>query len=57
MSEGEEATRRRSAVNEYRKKLLNYKELESRVRTGNDLLSLSLSLSVFDLVVESVVRV
>ncbi|PKA49868.1 26S protease regulatory subunit 10B like A [Apostasia shenzhenica] len=34
MSEVDNATRRRSVVSEYRKKLLNYKELESRVRTG-----------------------
>ncbi|KAK8945786.1 hypothetical protein KSP40_PGU006643 [Platanthera guangdongensis] len=33
MSEADDAARRRSVVNEYRKKLLNYKELESRVRT------------------------
>uniref|UniRef100_A0A7N2KSJ7 Peroxidase n=1 Tax=Quercus lobata TaxID=97700 RepID=A0A7N2KSJ7_QUELO len=33
MSEAEEATRRRNAVAEYRKKLLQHKELESRVRS------------------------
>ncbi|KAJ6986301.1 hypothetical protein NC653_024020 [Populus alba x Populus x berolinensis] len=32
-SEAEEAARRRTAIAEYRKKLLNHKELESRVRT------------------------
>ncbi|CAA6675576.1 unnamed protein product [Spirodela intermedia] len=31
---GEDATRRRTVSSEYRKKLLQYKELESRVRTG-----------------------
>ncbi|CAA6667891.1 unnamed protein product [Spirodela intermedia] len=31
--EGEDATRRRTVSSEYRKKLLQYKELESRVRT------------------------
>lgn len=34
-SEVEEAARRRTAIAEYRKKLLNHKELESRVRTGH----------------------
>ena len=34
MSDAEEATRRRNAVAEYRKKLLQHKELESRVRSG-----------------------
>lgn len=37
MSEGEDAVRRRSAVTEYRKKLLQHKELESRVRSGMSL--------------------
>jgi hypothetical protein len=31
----EAALRRRNAVNEYRKKLLQHKELDSRLRTGN----------------------
>lgn len=34
MSDTDEAARRRNAVAEYRKKLLQHKELESRVRTG-----------------------
>nr|GEX92464.1 26S proteasome regulatory subunit S10B homolog B [Tanacetum cinerariifolium] len=34
-SEGEEAVRRRGAVTEYRKKMLQHKELDSRVRTGD----------------------
>ena len=34
MSEGEDAVRRRNAVTEYRKKLLQHKEIESRVRSG-----------------------
>ncbi|KAK6143450.1 hypothetical protein DH2020_023798 [Rehmannia glutinosa] len=33
-SESEDAVRRKSAVAEYRKKLLNHKELEGRVRSG-----------------------
>ncbi|KAK2655643.1 hypothetical protein Ddye_008695 [Dipteronia dyeriana] len=33
MSEGEDAVRRRNAVTEYRKKLLQHKEIESRVRS------------------------
>ncbi|KAK4859371.1 hypothetical protein QYF36_004384 [Acer negundo] len=33
MSEGEDAVRRRTAVTEYRKKLLQHKEIESRVRS------------------------
>jgi 26S proteasome regulatory subunit T4 len=37
MSDVEEATRRRNAVTEYRKKLLQHKELESRVRSGQSL--------------------
>ena len=32
----EDAARRRNVVAEYRKKLLQYKEIESRVRTGLD---------------------
>ncbi|KAK4794969.1 hypothetical protein SAY86_012963 [Trapa natans] len=36
MSDGEDAVRRRNAVSEYRKKLLQYKELESRVRSVKD---------------------
>lgn len=32
--DGEDAARRRTVSSEYRKKLLQYKELESRVRTG-----------------------
>lgn len=31
---GDEAARRRNVIAEYRKKLLSYKEIESRVRTG-----------------------
>lgn len=34
MTEAEDAVRRRNAVAEYRKKLLQHKELESRVRSG-----------------------
>nr|XP_029124377.1 26S proteasome regulatory subunit S10B homolog B isoform X3 [Elaeis guineensis] len=34
MSEGDEAARRRSVANEYRKKLLHYKELDSRILTA-----------------------
>ena len=34
-NEAEEAARRRTAIAEYRKKLLNHKELESRVHTGH----------------------
>jgi hypothetical protein len=34
MSEADEAVRRRNAVADYRKKLLQHKELESRVRSG-----------------------
>ncbi|GKV51179.1 hypothetical protein SLEP1_g57850 [Rubroshorea leprosula] len=34
MNDGEDAARRRSAVTDHRKKLLQHKELESRVRTG-----------------------
>lgn len=34
MSDVEEAVRRRNAVADYRKKLLQHKELESRVRSG-----------------------
>jgi len=35
MTDTEDATRRRNAVTEYRKKLLQHKELESRVRSGS----------------------
>jgi hypothetical protein len=34
MADTEDAVRRRNAVAEYRKKLLQHKELESRVRSG-----------------------
>lgn len=34
MSEAEEAVRRRNALSEYRKQLLNCKEIESRIRAG-----------------------
>lgn len=34
MADTEDAVRRRTAVAEYRKKLLQHKELESRVRSG-----------------------
>lgn len=34
-SEAEEAARRRTATADYRKKLLNHKELESRVHAGH----------------------
>ena len=37
MSEVEEPTRRRNAVAEYRKKLFQHKELESRVRSSPSL--------------------
>jgi hypothetical protein len=40
----EAALKRRTAVNEYRKKLLQHKELDSRLRTGKASLSLSISL-------------
>lgn len=33
-AESEDAVRRKAAIAEYRKKLLNHKELDSRVRTG-----------------------
>lgn len=33
-TESEDAVRRKSAISEYRKKLLNHKELEGRVRSG-----------------------
>ncbi|XVF36051.1 hypothetical protein REPUB_Repub19eG0025100 [Reevesia pubescens] len=36
MSDGEDVVRRRNAVAEYRKKLLQHKEYESRVRTGRE---------------------
>ncbi|PPS05192.1 hypothetical protein GOBAR_AA15475 [Gossypium barbadense] len=36
MSDGEDAVRRRNAVAEYRKKLLQHKEYESRVRAGRE---------------------
>jgi len=35
MTDTEDSTRRRNAVTEYRKKLLQHKELESRVRSGS----------------------
>ncbi|KAG0502716.1 hypothetical protein HPP92_002788 [Vanilla planifolia] len=38
MTEVDDVTRRRSVLNDYRKKLLNYKELESRARTGRETL-------------------
>jgi len=41
MTDTEDATRRRNAVAEYRKKLLQHKELESRVRSGSFFHSLS----------------
>ena len=44
-SEAEEAARRRTAIAEYRKKLLNHKELESRVRTGHRNKTLILTLA------------
>lgn len=34
MSEGEEVVRRRNATLEYRKKLLQHKELETKLRVG-----------------------
>ncbi|CAN1320175.1 26S proteasome regulatory subunit S10B homolog B [Linum perenne] len=40
-TEGEEAGRRRTAVTEYRKKLLQHKELESRSRAGKESLRAS----------------
>lgn len=33
MADGEEAARRHTAVNDYRKKLLQHKELDARVRS------------------------
>ncbi|XP_008795977.1 uncharacterized protein LOC103711559 isoform X2 [Phoenix dactylifera] len=45
MSEGDEAARRRSIANEFRKKLLHYKELDSRIRTAI-FLHLQLAVSV-----------
>ncbi|KAA3484513.1 26S protease regulatory subunit S10B-like protein B [Gossypium australe] len=36
MSDGEDAVRRRNAIAEYRKKLLQHKEYESRVRAGRE---------------------
>lgn len=33
--ENDDAVRRKTAIAEYRKKLLNHKELEGRVRSGN----------------------
>nr|GMD99311.1 26S proteasome regulatory subunit 10B homolog A [Ipomoea batatas] len=36
MSEGEDAVRRRNVTAEYRKKLLQHKELEARLRTVRD---------------------
>jgi hypothetical protein len=50
MSDVEEATRRRNAVTEYRKKLLQHKELESRVRSGQ---SLSPNPNFFPIALES----
>jgi hypothetical protein len=44
MADTEDAVRRRNAVAEYRKKLLQHKELESRVRSG---LSLFFFSSIF----------
>jgi len=35
MAEGGEDARRRTAVTDYRKKLLTCRELEARVKTGN----------------------
>lgn len=34
-SENDDAARRKVAIADYRKKLLNHKELEGRVRSGN----------------------
>ncbi|PKI35176.1 hypothetical protein CRG98_044451, partial [Punica granatum] len=36
MNDGEDAVRRRNAVSDYRKKLLQHKELEARVRSVRD---------------------
>ncbi|KAH7847171.1 hypothetical protein Vadar_022813 [Vaccinium darrowii] len=41
MSEAEDAVRRRTAVAEYRKKLLQHKELESRVKSVRESLRAS----------------
>lgn len=46
--EGEDAVRRRNAVTEYRKKLLQHKEIESRVRSGNSHGRISEHLQYYD---------
>lgn len=58
MNDGEDAARRRTVVAEYRKKLLQQKELESKVRSGLSKLRpqkweipISSSISCFDLTV------
>jgi hypothetical protein len=43
-NDGEDAARRRTAEADYRKKLLNHKELESRVRSSPSLPPLLLTL-------------
>lgn len=38
-TENDDAVRRKSAISDYRKKLLNHKELEGRVRSGFNFLN------------------
>lgn len=43
--ENDDAARRKAAIADYRKKLLNHKELEGRVRSGNPALTTCVYLS------------